>query len=159
MPMPTKVKIWTSFVLIILVAATLGACGSTAPEAPLPSEIPSVTADRVEVVYFHRAQRCNSCIYAETGTRYALGTYFEDELASNKIIFRLVNLEDKKNATTVEQYGAFTSSLFINTIIDGSDHIQEVKEIWFILGNDQAFVEIVKGKVEENLKEIPDGFK
>ena len=159
MSMLAKVKIWTSFLFIILVAGTLCACGSTAPEVPLPSETPSVTADRVEVVYFHRAQRCNSCIYAENGTRYALSTYFEDELASNKIIFRLVNLEDKENATIVKQYGAFTSSLFINTIIDGSDHIQEVKEIWFILGNDKAFIEIVKGKVEESLKEIPDGFK
>jgi len=111
-------------------------------------------ADSVEVVYFHRAQRCYSCIYAEKGTRYTMETYFRDELASGKLIFKAVNIEDKKNATIVKKYGAFTSSLFINTKRGGTDHIVEVKEIWFVLGKDKVFVEIVRDKTGESLKGI-----
>ena len=81
-------------------------------------------------------------------------TYFKDELASNELTFRAVNLEDKGSAAIVKKYGAFTSSLFINTIRDGTDYIDEVKEIWFFVGNDKAFVEVVKSKIEESLEEI-----
>ena len=154
MPMLVRVRLLTSFLLIVLVAGILGACGNGVPEVPSTSDTSAVTADRVEVVYFHRAQRCYSCTYTETGIRYTLETYFKGELASDKIIFKVVNVEDKENAPIVKKYGAFTSSLFINTIRDSSDHIEEVKEIWFVLGNDKVFVEVVRDKIGESLKEI-----
>ncbi|GAI09514.1 unnamed protein product [marine sediment metagenome] len=109
----------------------LCACGSPAPEVSSKPGTSSLPADRVEVVYFHRAQRCNSCIYAEAGIHYTVETYFKDELASGKVIFKAVNIGDKENATIVKKYGAFTSSLFINTIREGTDHIEEVTDIWF----------------------------
>ena len=145
-------KTCSSFLLIILVAGMLCACGSSAPEVPPTSDTSSVPADRVETVYFHRAQRCYSCIYAEEGTRYTLETYFADELASGKVTFEVFNVGDKENATIVKKYGAFTSSLFINTIRDGTDHIEEVTDIWFLLGNDEAFAEVVKSKIEKSPK-------
>jgi len=118
------------------------------------SDTPSATTDRVEVVYFHRAQRCAGCIYAETGTRYTLETYFKDELASGKLTFKVFNVENKENAAMVKKYGAFTSSLFVNTIRDGTDNIEEVTDIWFVLGNDQAFVKVVKSKIETSLEVV-----
>jgi hypothetical protein len=123
-----------------------------APGEHSASEMPSDLADRGEVVYFHRAQRCSGCLYAEAGTRYTLETYFADELSSGKLTFRVLNVEDEGNAGIAEKYGAYTSSLFINTIRDGTDHIEEVTEIWFFLGEDKAFVEVVKSKIEKSLK-------
>ncbi len=123
-----------------------------APGEHSTSEMPSGLADRVEVVYFHRAQRCSGCLYAEAGTRYTLETYFADELSSGRLTFRVLNVEDEENAAIVEKYGAYTSSLFINTIRDGTDHVEEVTEIWFFLGEDKAFVEVVKSKIEKSLK-------
>ena len=152
MTMLAKVKIWSSFLLIILLAGMLGACGSSAPEVPSTSGTSSVPADKVEVVYFYRTPRCYACIYAETGIHYTVETYFADELASGKVTFEAFNVEDKENATIVKKYGAFTSSLFINTVRDGTDHIEEVTDIWFVLGDDEAFIEVVKDKIEKSLK-------
>jgi len=140
--------------LLMLVVGLLCSCGSPAPIAPSTSDTPPVVADRVEVVYFHRTQRCYGCLYAEDGIRYTVETYFKDELTSGKVTFKMLNVEDKENATIVKKYGAFTSSLFINTIRDGTDHIEEVGEIWFLLGNDEAFVEAVRSKIEKSLKGI-----
>jgi len=123
-----------------------------APREQPGSEAPSGLTERVDVVYFHRAQRCSGCLYAEAGTRYTLETYFADELSSGKLTFRVLNVEDEGNAGIAEKYGAYTSSLFINTIRDGTDHIEEVTEIWFFLGEDKAFVEVVKSKIEKSLK-------
>jgi len=146
------VKIWSSFLLTILVAGMLCACGSPALEVPSTSETSSTSVDRVDVVYFHRSQRCRSCVYAEAGIHYTVETYFADELASGKLTFEVYSVEDKENAAIVDKYGAFTSSLFINTIKDGSDYIEEVKEIWLILGDDEAFVKVVALAIEASLK-------
>jgi len=136
----------------LILSLMLGCTASST--APPTSDTPSVLADRVEVVYFHRTQRCGGCIYAEDGIRYTVETYFKDELARGKVTFEVLNVEDKENATIVKKYGAFTSSLFINTIKDGTDHIEEVKEIWFLLGNDEAFVKAVRSEIEKSLKEV-----
>jgi len=109
-------------------------------------------ADKVDVVYFHRTQRCYSCKYVEAGTRYTVETYFKDELASGKVIFKVLNVEDKENAAIVKKYGAFTSSLFINTIRGGSDHIEEATDVYFLIGKDEAFVEALRSKIEKSLK-------
>jgi hypothetical protein len=109
-------------------------------------------ADRVDVVYFHRTQRCHTCLYAEEATRYTIETYFADELASGKVTFQSVNVEDEANADIVEKYNnASYLTLCINTVRDGTDHIEVVTDIWLVIGNDEAFVEIVKSKVEESL--------
>jgi hypothetical protein len=169
MTIQSKVKVWSSFLLIIMVAGMLCSCGSPAPEAPPTSDTPSTPvdsdisptpdgsdtsptpADKVEVVYFYRTQRCSGCVYAETTTRYTLETYFADELASGKITFASFNLEAEENATIVEKYEPYTSALFINTIIDSTEYIAEVKEIWTVLFDDEAFIEIVRSKIEQSL--------
>ena len=139
--------------LTILVVGMLSSCGNPTSEAPSTPDTPSVPADKVEVVYFHRTQRCSGCIYAEAGIRYTVETYLEGKLASGKLVFKVVNIGDKENATIVKKYDAFASSLFINRIKDGTDHIKEVTDIWFNLGNDEAFIEVVRDKIEESLKE------
>ena len=91
MNIQTKVKVLSSFLLIILVVGMLCACGSPATEAPPNSDTPPdsngsdappnsdgsdtppTPADKVEVVYFYRPQRCTGCIYAETTTLLYIG--------------------------------------------------------------------------------------
>jgi len=118
------------------------------------SEAPSAPANRVDVVYFYRTARCYSCVYAEEITQFTVETYFEDELASGRVTFETFNVKDEKNAAIVEKYGAYTSSLFINTVRNGSDHIEPVTDIWYALGDDEAFIEVVKSKIETSLREV-----
>jgi hypothetical protein len=144
--------ILTYLVLLLLVGCTQSLTALPIPEEPPASDTSLGAPDTVEVVYFHRAQRCYSCKYAEEGTRYTVETYFKDELANGKVIFKVLNVEDEKNAAIVKKYDAFTSSLFINTVRDGAEHIEEVTDIWLVLDDNKAFVEIVKGKIEKSLK-------
>jgi len=139
-----------SHLLLVCLALSL-MLGCTSPTTPPPSDTSSGPADRVEVVYFHRAQRCYSCIHAEEGICYTVETYFADELASGKVTFKVINVADEENAAIVKKYEAYTSSLFINTIRGGTDHIEEVTDIWLFLGNDEEFVKAVKDKIEKSL--------
>jgi len=123
----------------------------TSSATPPTSNNSTGPADRVDVVYFHRTQQCYSCRYAEEGTRYTVETYFADELASGKLTFQSLDVQDGENAAIVQKYGAYGSQLFINTVKDGTDHIEQVTDIWLVIGKDEAFVEIVKDRIEKSL--------
>lgn len=138
-------------IVLVCLAIWLMLAYGTSPATPPASTNSSGPADRVDVVYFHRTVRCYSCQYAEAGTNYTVETYFADEMASGKLTFQSVDVQDEANADIIEKYGAYGSQLFINTVKDGTDHIEQVTDIWYVLGNDEAFVEVVKNKIEKSL--------
>lgn len=108
-------------------------------------------ADRVDVVYFHRTVRCSTCIHAEELTRYTVETHFKDDLASGKLTFQSLDVQDSENAAIVQKYGAYGSQLFITTVKDGTDHIEQATDLYPLIHNDEAFVETLKSKIEKSL--------
>jgi len=150
------IKTLRYFFLVCLTLSLMVGCTASSATSPPSNGEPfsAYPADKVEVVYFHRTQRCSTCRYAEDGIRYTVETYFADELASGKLTFEVVNVQDKENTAIVEKYGASYLTLFINTITDGIEHIEEVEEIWFYLGDDEAFIKTVKSKIEKSLGEV-----
>ncbi len=159
----------------ILIVGLISACGnptpaivpqpdnppilSDTPASPpvVPSKVPTeLPANRVEVVYFHLTQRCKTCLCFEERADYVVKTYFQDELASGKLTFKVCEIGDSKNAATVSKFDAFGSQLFINTIIDNADHIRDIKEIWgwHCPSDKQGFDEKVRSLVEQSLEEV-----
>ena len=123
-------------------------------EQSTPEPSPAPGADRVDVVYFHRTNRCYSCNYAEAATLYALEAYFQEELDSGKLTFESVNVQDDSNAAIIEKYGAYTSQLFINTVTGDSEHIEHVTEIWRFIGDDEGFILSIRTKVTNALEGV-----
>ena len=153
--MSRKMKILLSVlgcVAVCVVGYAIANASPAADDGQPNSNNSSGLADRVDVVYFHRTQRCPKCIHAEESINYTVETYFADELASGKVTFQVLDVQDEENAAIVKKYRAYTSSLFINTIRDGTDHIEEVWYIWLLLDNHEAFVEAVRSKIEKSLK-------
>ena len=148
MTMVTK----TLFYILLACLALSLMVGCTSSTTTPPSDTSLGPADRVDVVYFYHTPRCPRCIQAEESVNYTVETYFADELASGKMTFQVLNVQDEENAAIVKKYRAYTSSLFINTIRDGTDHIEEVTYIWLLLDNHEAFVEAVRSKIEKSLK-------
>lgn len=137
-------------VLVGLAVWLILACG-TSSGTPPPSNGSTGPADRVDIVYFHPTRRCSSCIWLELGTNYTVNTYFTDELASGKLTFQVINIDYEANSDIAEKYGAFTSSLFINIVKDGTDHIEQATEVYYLIGREEAFVTALKSKLEKCL--------
>lgn len=168
MKFSASVKSFSLVAAIVLLSCILCACGSSAPKETNPELTPTPIntavaptlqpspggSDYVEVVYFHRTTQCYSCRYAGDTTKYTVETYFADELASGKLVFKKVDVQDKANASITERYGAYGSSLFINEIIDGIDHIEPVTDIWYQIGDDDEFIQVVKDAIESHLGNI-----
>ena len=146
----TKAMSCTLIMIVILAGGILSACSASAPN-PESTLDPSID-NGVEVVYFHRSNRCYSCVYAEDGVRDTINTYFTDELASGELAFMTINVQDDANAAIIDKYGAYTSSLYMNKVVNGVDHIEPVTGIWFLVGNDQEFVGLVKSEIAERLE-------
>jgi hypothetical protein len=142
-------------IILVGLAIWLVLAYGTSSATPPPSNNSTGPADRVDVVYFHRTQRCPTCIYAEEGTRDTLKTYFADELDSGKVTFQVINVDDKANADIADILEKYNNPSFltlcINAVRDGTDHIEVVTDIWLAIGDDDAFVEIIKGEIEKSL--------
>jgi hypothetical protein len=119
----------------------------------LPSqEMKSVVkAEKIEVVHFHATQQCWSCI---TVGEYALKTIkekFPDEYENGTIVFKDINGELPENKIIVEKYKASGSSLFINSIINGKDRIQEDIDVWRLVYNEQKYISYFEDKLKKML--------
>ena len=163
-----RAKIYLAIVTVLAVGLFC-ACGSpaippTSPpdESPPPSdETPTSQTqdetlnlvDRVDVIYFHRPQRCPTCLCFEERIRYVMSTYFQDELNSGEMTFGVYNIGDSKNAAIVKKYGAVGSQLFINTVKDGTDHITDIQDIWSwnCRSDKEGFDQQVKNVIEQSL--------
>ncbi len=73
-------------------------------------------------------------------------------MASGRVSYETVNLEDKNKAAILRKYNAYTLSVFISTTIGDTEYIEPVIDIWFYVGDDRAFVQAVKSQVEARLK-------
>lgn len=147
----TKAKVFILFVAFLIVAGCVFTACSTPSQNPDSTLEPSID-NGVEVVYFHRTNRCYSCTYAEDKVRYTLDTFYSDELADGELVFMTINVQDDANAAIIDKYGAYTSSLYMNKVVNGVEHIEPVTGIWFLVGNDQEFVDLVKSEIAERLE-------
>ena len=147
----TNTSIFSFFIVIIIMVGCVFTACSVDHLPNTNSTLKSSIDNGVEVVYFHRTQRCSGCIYAGDMVEYTINTYFADELADGELVFITRDVQYDANAEIVDKYGAYTSSLYMNKVVDGVDNIEEITGIWLLLHKDQEFVDYVKKDIEERL--------
>ncbi|MCX6005748.1 MAG: nitrophenyl compound nitroreductase subunit ArsF family protein, partial [Chloroflexi bacterium] len=99
-------------------------------ETPATTQAPPVLASRIEVIYFHMTQRCVTCLCFEERTNYVIEKYFSDVISSGKLTYRVLNAQETQNAALAKKYKAVGSQLFINSVINGFDNIDDIQDIW-----------------------------
>jgi hypothetical protein len=110
------------------------------------SDLPPGPVEHIEVAYFHRTQRCHSCIEAERLTRLTLDTYFPDEVARGDISLLIADVEAADNTDLVLTYDAWTSSLFLGVTKDGTKYVYSVADMWLTIGEEARFVQSLRSK-------------
>lgn len=123
------------------------------PTSPTDTNVP-VRANHLEVVYFHMNQRCVTCLCFEERVNEVLETYFSDAINSGRLVYRVLNAQDPQNAALARKYKAVGSQLFLNSVVNGFDNIDDIQEIWdWNCRTDQGgFDSKVKNAVEQRLK-------
>ena len=129
-------------VLALIAVLTLPVFGQEIPKA------------RLIAYYFHGSFRCPTCHKLEQYSKEAIETNFKDALASGKLEFRVVKVEDKGNEHYGNDYQLYTKSLILSLVKDGKQiKWINLDKIWEYVGNKQRFIDYVKSGVAELLKE------
>ncbi len=108
----------------------------------------------VVAYYFHGTFRCPTCHKLEQYSKEAIETNFKDALASGKLEFKVVNVEDKGNEHYAKDYQLYTKSLILSLVKDGKEiKWKNLDKIWEYVGNKERFIDYVKSGVADLLKE------
>ena len=137
---------------IILISCGNGAKGKT-ETTTANSEATQI--DRVEVLYFHGAQRCITCRAIEANTKALLDSLYSKEIASGKIVYKIIDISKKENEQIADKYEVTWSSLFVNGWKNGKENINNMTEFSFAnaKGYPDKFKDGIKNKIDELLKQ------
>jgi len=138
--------------LVFLVAAALSSASIIF--LPLAKAAQDTKSAHVVAYYFHGTMRCPTCYKLEQYSKEAIETNFKDALASGKLEFKVVNVEDKGNEHYGKDYQLYTKSLILSLVKDDKEvKWKNMDKIWEYVGNKQRFIDYVKNGVADLLKE------
>ena len=108
----------------------------------------------VTAYYFHGTFRCPTCHKLEEYAKEAIETNFQSELASGKLSFKIVNVENKGNEHFAKDYQLYTKSVVLSLTRDGKEiRYKNLDKVWEYVRNKNRYESYVRGEVAAFLKE------
>ena len=90
----------------------------------------------------------------EKFSKEAIETNFKDALASGKLEFLSVNVEDLGNEHFVNDYQLYTKTLILSLVKDGIEvKSKNLDKIWELAQNKQKFVDYVTNEINGFMKD------
>jgi len=133
---------------LIIVAVSAGAILSGAFASAEQASTPKVIA-----YYFHGTFRCPTCHKLEQYSKEAIESNFKDAIASGRLEFKVVNVEEKGNEHFVNDYQLYTKSLVISLVQGGKEvKSKNLAKIWDYVGNKQKFFDYLISEINSFLK-------
>lgn len=127
----------------------------------LPQAVPATDAfaeagkpaDRIVVMYFHRTQRCPTCLKMGSYSEEAVKAGFARQIADGKVEFRYIDFQDKKNEALANGFKVGGPKLIVAHV--SGNKIMEYKnlpDIWAKVRDRAAFIEYVQSNIQKYLK-------
>jgi hypothetical protein len=159
----------TVVAVIVLAIGLVSGCGNkgdqksgqTGPSGKVPVEKMSVPEKRGEdgtkvvAYYFYTNFRCKSCLTIEKYTKEAIEENFEDELSSEKLVFKTINIEEEDNKHFVDDYQLYTKSVVLSLVKDGEEiKFKDLRKVWELLRNKDEFYKYIEEETKGFFDEI-----
>jgi thiol-disulfide isomerase/thioredoxin len=138
-----RIAVTLSFTLTALLFAT--ALGSVAQAADAPK-------DRVVAMYFHRTQRCPTCLKMGSYSEEAVKQTFAEEIKKGQVVFYFIDFQDPKNSRYTTAYNVNGPALIVAKISDNKvASYSNLEDIWSKVGDKPAFLRYVQEGVKAGL--------
>ena len=143
----------TCLLLLSLMALGLLSACSNPAQSTNPVKEPISPPDRVDMVYFYDSKICLCQIAPGERIHSTLFINFSGELASGKLTYQSVDLNDKNNEIIASRYGATSQSLFINIVRADTENIIAVPEILLVKDDNEALDRLVINRISRYLSD------
>lgn len=141
---------------LLITVFVLMACSNGSKSKAEATATEEKQSNRIEVLYFHGAQRCITCRAIEANTVALLDSLYSKEKENGKIIFKVIDISKKENEQIADKYEVTWSSLFVNGWKDGKETVNNLTEFSFsnVRNAPDKFKEGIKSKIDELLKQL-----
>ena len=139
-----KISASLSLLFTVLLSAQLFAQNTGSPKS----------TPKVELYYFHPTERCPIDQAIEENTRATMQSYFVNEVKSGKILFRVLNTEEKANEKIIARFDINAQALYLVKNENGKSIQTDLTSFAFDYGksNPQKFKLKLKEEIEAALK-------
>ncbi|OGC77418.1 MAG: hypothetical protein A2Z27_02055 [candidate division Zixibacteria bacterium RBG_16_50_21] len=120
------------------------------------SKSPPDTSSSTTVIayYFHNTHRCRTCLAIERNARDAIQRNFSKEIASGRLKFQPLNMEEKENQHFIKEYQLYSSSLILVRFRNGKQEKWEnLQQVWLLVRDVEKFYDYVQKQVARFLEE------
>ena len=115
---------------------------------------PSQPGRRVVAMYFHRTQRCPTCLRIGTYIEQAVKTGFPDRVKQGGVAVYLIDYQNAKNAKYTKAYKVTKPTLVIADVRDGKvTQWKPMPKVWSLVYKKDDFFKYVRDGVNRFLKE------
>lgn len=127
---------------------------SEAAAAPKIAEtLPIVTGNQVVMTYFRNGVRCVSCRKIEAHTAETAHKDFAGEMASGKLVFRVIDVDEPANHHYIKDYQLTGKSVIISLRADGEEKSRsDMDKIWDLLDEPEAFRAYLAEPIRKHLE-------
>lgn len=155
----TFVSTWSPVcsALAVLALLVLSAPPPVLPSGPQASEAAgggTEPAAQVVVTYFHTTFRCPTCLQIEAYTRETVERDFARDLASKRVLFRAVDVQQAENRHFIMDYNLYSKSVVVSLMKNGKEvRWKNLPDIWRYAHSRDRFEQYVRSEIESFLKE------
>jgi hypothetical protein len=131
----------TARIVLIVTAVFVSVSTGLASAAEVPS-------DRVVAMYFHRTQRCPTCLKMGSYSEEAVKSAFAEQIKDGTVAFYYVDFQNQKNAALTKGYRVTGPALIVAKIAGNKVvEFKNLKDIWTKVGDKKAFLKYVQNGV------------
>jgi hypothetical protein len=143
--------------LLLFVAATIVAViirdrgGSASAEAG--TREPSLDGPRLVAWYLHGEKRCMTCRKIESTTQEAISKNFAEDMASGRLVWRVMNYDDPGNEHLMDDYDIASPSVILAWEDKGEvQRWANLDRVWELIGDTPAYEAYVASEVTAYLE-------
>lgn len=134
----------------VFAVATVALLTSMLPQAVAADAPP---ADRVVVMYFHRTQRCPTCLKMGGYSEEAVKGGFAKQIKDGTVEFHYIDFQDKKNEALTKGYKIEGPTLIVARVAGNKvSEYKNLTEIWTKVRDKAAFIDYVQSNVKKYMK-------
>jgi len=148
-------KMCSTFALFLVTLMTLGRAGAALGQTDARRVAATVPPNRVIAAYFHRTQRCPTCLRVSQTVGKILKDHFTEQMNSNQVQFLEIDFQAPQNAHLARAY-QITGPQLVLIHVEGGRVVawQPMPKVWSLLIKPEELDKYITSGVENYLRQL-----